>query len=220
MSNLRKRIKERVDRVREHNPDSNVLKIWFLIFIELGLAFQRLLMAKYYLQRCAKVGVFVSVNGKPKIKNQGQIYLGDEVRIWSNVYQAKIFVERGAVLRVGDNTRLNGCHISASYMITIGNNVRIAPEVLIIDSDYHSVQDHFAVGKKCPIVIEDDVWLASRSMILKGVRVGKGAVVAAGAVVTKDVPPYSVVAGVPAKVIQYLKNPEEQNITIEINTDF
>ena len=59
-----------------------------------------------------------------------------------------------------------------------------------------------AEGKSKPIIIEDDAWLATRCMVLKGVTIGKGAVVAAGAVVTKDVPPYTMVAGVPAKAIK------------------
>ena len=54
-----------------------------------------------------------------------------------------------------------------------------------------------------PVVIGDDVWIGARSIILKGVHVGKGAVIAAGAVVTKDVPEYAIVGGVPAKVIKY-----------------
>jgi len=53
-----------------------------------------------------------------------------------------------------------------------------------------------------PVVIEDDVWIAARSIILPGVTIGKGAVIAAGAVVTKDVPPYTVVGGVPARKIK------------------
>jgi acetyltransferase-like isoleucine patch superfamily enzyme len=108
---------------------------------------------------------------------------------------------------VGHNTRINGAHISASTSISIGANVRIAPYAIIIDDDYHDVKDHFGTeGKKSPIVIEDNVWIAMDAKILKGVRVGKGSVVATSAVVTKDVPPYCVVAGVPAKVIKKLEN--------------
>jgi maltose O-acetyltransferase len=84
--------------------------------------------------------------------------------------------------------------------------VRIAPYVIIIDDDYHDVQDHFgAVGKKSPIVIEDNVWIAMDAKILKGVTVGKGSVIATSAVVTKDVPPFSIVAGIPAKVIKQVQ---------------
>lgn len=133
------------------------------------------------------------------------MYVADEVRIWSYVNKAKIFVEKTGVLHIGKNSRINGCHISVSEKVTIGNNVRIAPYVIIIDDDYHDVADHFAeTSKKGAITIEDDVWLAMSCKIMKGVTVGKGSVVAMGALVTKDVPPYTVVAGVPAKVIKQI----------------
>ncbi|MBP9873243.1 MAG: hypothetical protein KBC60_04350 [Haliscomenobacter sp.] len=76
-----------------------------------------------------------------------------------------------------------------------------------MDSDFHGLDHNQMGGNSKPVILEDHVWLATRSMVLKGVRIGKGAVVAAGAVVTKDVPPYTVVAGVPAKVIKHLPRP-------------
>jgi acetyltransferase-like isoleucine patch superfamily enzyme len=76
---------------------------------------------------------------------------------------------------------------------------------LILDSDFHDVHNHTGEGKKGNIVIGDNVWIASRATILKGVTIGEGSVIAAGSVVTKDVPPYCVAAGVPAKVIKRLK---------------
>jgi len=165
----------------------------------------RLLQAKLYLRSCNKVGKLVTCNLKPLLKNRGKIEIGDNVRIWSNINRAKIFVERNAELIVGDNTRINGAHISVSTKVIIGNNVRIAPYVLIMDDDYHDIGDHFSgSGKKMPIIIEDNVWLASNAKILKGVTIGRGSVVATGAVVTKNVPPFTVVAGVPAKVIKNL----------------
>ncbi|MFC5535793.1 acyltransferase [Rhodocytophaga aerolata] len=73
-----------------------------------------------------------------------------------------------------------------------------------MDNDFHGVENRATPEKPAPVIIEDNVWLATRCTILKGVTIGKGAVVAAGAVVTKDVPPYTLVGGVPAKVIRYL----------------
>jgi maltose O-acetyltransferase len=87
-------------------------------------------------------------------------------------------------------------------LVKIGENVRIAPYTIILDSDFHDIKDHFADGPSKPVIIEDNVWLATRCTILKGVRIGKGSVVAAGSVVTKDVPPNCIVAGVPARVIK------------------
>lgn len=84
--------------------------------------------------------------------------------------------------------------------LMIGNNVDIAQEVNIWTEqhDYNS-SSYQAIG--APVVIEDYVWLASRSTVLPGVTIGRGAVVACGAVVTKDVPALTIVGGVPAKVI-------------------
>jgi tetrahydrodipicolinate N-succinyltransferase len=66
----------------------------------------------------------------------------------------------------------------------------------------------YEASSKGDIVVDDDVWIGYRAMILSGVHIGQGAVVAAGAVVTKDVPPYAIVGGVPAKVIKYRFSPE------------
>jgi acetyltransferase-like isoleucine patch superfamily enzyme len=167
---------------------------------------KQMLLGKWYLRKCNKKGSLISVNKKPLIVNKGYIELGDEVRIWSNINKAKIFVDKGAELIVGNNSRLNGSHISVSNRVIIGNNVRIAPYNIIIDNDFHKVDDHFSdEGTKKPIAIEDDAWITMNCTIMKGVTIGRGAVVASGSVVTKDVPPYTVVAGVPAKVIKTIK---------------
>lgn len=159
-------------------------------------------IAKWHLRRCTRIGKFVSVKGKPIVINKGEIVLGDEVRVWSSIVTAKLYTGKGGKLIVGRNSRLNGVHIDARVLVQIGDNVRMAPYTIILDSDFHDVKDHFSDGLSKPTIIEDNVWLATRSTILKGVRIGKGSVVAAGAVVTKDVPPNCIVAGVPAKVIR------------------
>lgn len=84
--------------------------------------------------------------------------------------------------------------------LTIGKNVTIAYEAIVwtLNHDYNDI--HFC-GKGAPVVINDYAWICSRSIILPGITIGEGAVVASGAVVTKDVPPYAVVAGVPARII-------------------
>jgi acetyltransferase-like isoleucine patch superfamily enzyme len=91
--------------------------------------------------------------------------------------------------------------------IFIGDNCLISQQVSIISSD-HSIKKEELIKtqlwiKKGDIVIEDDVWIGCASQILSGVRIGKGAVIAAGSLVNKDVPSYAIVAGVPAKVIKY-----------------
>ncbi len=164
------------------------------------------LIAAYWYLSSAERGKMVSVQGKPFVRNKGKIILGDRVRVWSIFQQVKLSVRRGGILTVGNNSRLNGVHIAVRKEIRIGNNVRIAPYVLIMDSDFHDVNNHFSEdGKTDSVIIHDNVWIATKATILKGVTIGEGAVIGACALVTKDVPPYTVVAGVPAKIIKYLK---------------
>jgi len=75
-----------------------------------------------------------------------------------------------------------------------------------MDCDFHGVDNRTETAPAAPIIVEDDVWLATRVTILKGVRIGRGSVVAAGAVVTKDVAPYTLVGGVPARLIRSLNS--------------
>ena len=102
---------------------------------------------------------------------------------------------------VGDHTIINRrCTLDGRGGLRLGNNVSLSPEVMLITSNHLKDDPDFGIEDK-PIVIEDYAWVGSRAIILPGVTIGKGAVVAAGAVVTKDVPAYAVVGGVPAKII-------------------
>ena len=113
-----------------------------------------------------------------------------------------------AIITIGDNVGVSGCTISSHKKVTIGNNVLIGSGALITDSDAHSLDwVERRVGKcgmSAPVVIEDDVFVGARSIILKGVTIGRGAVIGAGAVVAMDVPPMSVVVGNPARVVRRL----------------
>jgi acetyltransferase-like isoleucine patch superfamily enzyme/coenzyme F420-reducing hydrogenase beta subunit len=91
--------------------------------------------------------------------------------------------------------------ITCASRVTIGKGCAIARDVIIRDYDAHTIEKSgFEIAK--PINIGNHVWIGNRAMILKGVTIGEGAIIAAGSIVTKNVPPYSVVAGIPAKVIQ------------------
>jgi acetyltransferase-like isoleucine patch superfamily enzyme len=115
--------------------------------------------------------------------------------------------EPGEGLMVGDHSNIGPyCYIGCSGHISIGNNVMISPRVSIyaenhVFEDAHNTIKSQGVQRQS-VVIEDDCWIASNSVILAGVTIGKGSVVAAGSVVTHDVPPYSIVAGVPARLIK------------------
>lgn len=193
-------LKAKLKAFRENNPDASV----FAFAKSIWLGIWRVGMGRIYLRGC-KVGNLVSVNGRPVVDNQGEMEFGDEVRIWSTIIQAKLYTGKGGKLIVGRNSRLNGVHIDVRELVVIGQNVRIAPYTIIMDSDFHDINNHFADGASKAIIISDDVWIATRSTILKGVTIGKGSVVATGSVVTRDVPDYTIVAGVPAKVIKKLR---------------
>jgi len=116
------------------------------------------------------------------------------------------FFGSGKGIRIGSRSGL-GIHCRVQGPLIIGNNVMMGPDVMIYTSNHRFDRTDIPMidqGNTEPkaVVIEDDVWIAARAIILPGVRIGKGAVIAAGAVVTKDVPPYTVVGGVPARKIK------------------
>lgn len=107
----------------------------------------------------------------------------------------------GCSIEVGDNTVINrGCYLDGRTGIAIGNNVNVSFQCCIItlQHDAKSTDFHCVAGKVC---IEDHAWIGARALILSGVTIGEGAVVGAGSVVTKDIPPYAIVAGTPARKI-------------------
>jgi maltose O-acetyltransferase len=114
-------------------------------------------------------------------------------------WRTRFYAPHGITL--GNNTILgNDLFLDGRFGLTIGDNVNLGGETAIFTAEHDPNDPDFAmVG--APVVIEDYVYVASRSTILPGVRIGKGAVVALGAVVTRDVPEYTIVGGVPAKVI-------------------
>jgi len=113
----------------------------------------------------------------------------------------KIYIMNANLLTVGKNSHINrGCLVDCRGRVTIGDSVSVSHNVNIVTGG-HSMNTSDFIGQFKPIVIDDYAWIGVSSTILQGVHIGKGAVVAAGAVVTKDVEPYTVVAGVPAQKI-------------------
>ena len=94
-----------------------------------------------------------------------------------------------------------GCVLDARGEITLGNNVNLAPEVMVLTASHDPDDESFA-GIEKPVVVEDYAWIATRSLILPGVTIGRGAIVGAGSVVTKNVEPGTIVAGNPARLIR------------------
>jgi maltose O-acetyltransferase len=110
-------------------------------------------------------------------------------------------------VRIGPDSLINrGCVLDARGPLRIGAHVSISPHVAILTTQ-HLMDDPRFITETKPVVIEDYAWIGMRAMILPGVTIGEGAVVAAGAVVSRDVEPYTVVGGVPAKPIGRRKRP-------------
>jgi acetyltransferase-like isoleucine patch superfamily enzyme len=105
-------------------------------------------------------------------------------------------------LEIGNDSVINAkCRLDTRENIKIGNNVSISNEVIILTADHDMDSPHFT-GRNFPITIADYVWIGTRAMLLPGVTLGIGSVVAAGAVVTKSVDSYKVVGGIPARIIK------------------
>lgn len=116
-----------------------------------------------------------------------------------------------AVVRIGEGTWINNgfCCIAEHSSISIGANCLIGANVEVLDSDFHGLRlDERSMSKPewaAPVVIEDRVFVGSNVRILKGVRIGMGAVIANSSLVTSDIPPMTVAGGIPAKVLRTLE---------------
>lgn len=134
---------------------------------------------------------------------------------------------------VGKNTygRLRIISFNDSHKLRIGNFVSMADDItFLLDSDHYlnhvstfpmkvqvTKELQMEAISKGDIIVDDDVWIGYGATILSGVHIGQGAVVAAGSVVTKDVPPYAIVGGVPAKVIKYRFSPEVIGLLLKLD---
>ena len=112
-------------------------------------------------------------------------------------------LELGDTIDIGEFT-----HIRADGGVRIGDRVLIASRVTIASRAHPIPLPRWGVTKDAPIVIEDDVWLGAGAIVLPGVTIGRGSVVAAGAVVTKSIEPFTLVAGVPARPIRQVPEGE------------
>ncbi|MCY1635005.1 acyltransferase [Marinifilum sp. D737] len=149
-----------------------------------------------------KLGENISIRDYTNIKGKN-INIGDNVFIHENV-----FIRGLEYINIGEGTTINR-NTSILDKVNIGKFCSIAPNVVIVGSNHNYENKNELIkqqGSECiGITIEDDVWIATNVSILDGVTVGKGSIVAAGAVVNKNIPEYSIVAGVPARVMKKRK---------------
>lgn len=134
------------------------------------------------------------------VRKQGVISVGPRTTVWPDVKLSCVGAPgRTAHLKIGSHCSIGDrTEIHCGESVTIGERVIIGWDCNILDRDYHSVNG--TEERTDPVHIGNRVWIGCRCIILKGVSIGDGAVVAAGSVVTKDVPPRVLVVGNPAQV--------------------
>lgn len=161
------------------------------------------LLGRWRLRRCTRVGGLPRVYGRPRITNLGEILIGDRFLFFSTTVTSEMVAHPGGRLEIGNGVFLNyGASLSAHRLVQIGDGCQIGSYACLMDNDYHSVEDRNKPGESRPIVLGRNVWLGVRVIVLKGVTIGENAVIGAGSVVTKDIPADCVAAGVPARVIR------------------
>ena len=151
-------------------------------------------------------------NGKTRFSSRSGRNLHRFGRLFFGKIKIRFSVWDSPQLSIGDSTFIgHGCSIYTAKSVRIGNHCLIAGGVSIRDYDGHSIdylarRDHKAISDQeiKPVIIEDDAWVGSRAVILKGTTIGSRSIVAAESVVTRDVPPDCVVGGNPAKIVKQL----------------
>ena len=165
---------------------------------------------KIYMEKNSKVRCLgkltIGVKEHPKSKAETRLSLKKDAQL---CVKSNFRVGSGTDIRIFNNAKLtlgsgyiNGfSQIVCAKNIEIGNDVAIARDVIIRDTDAHDILDGKHQKIK-PVKIGNHVWIGAKAMIMKGVTIGDGSIIAAGAIVTKDVPEKCIVAGVPAKIIK------------------
>lgn len=166
-------------------------------------------IAKIFRDPMVTLGQHVKIHHDAKVESRlgGRINIGDQTEIWDGV----LILGYGGNVQIGSHCNINPYTIIYGVGETfIGNNVLIAGHTMIIPTNHRyenplvPIREQGIISKG--IRIEDDVWIGHGCTILDGVTIGEGSVVAAGSVVSKSVPPFTVVGGVPASYLKNRKN--------------
>ena len=147
-----------------------------------------------------------TLNWRFSVQGEGKIFCDDGCNLWAHEeYNRFQTYSKDAVIRIGKNCRLNGALLQAREKILVKKNCLLG-STIIMDTDFHHADPKRRTETKNiptkPVHIEENVWLAGQSVVLKGVEIGENAVVAMRAVVSKNVEKNTVVAGNPAKEVK------------------
>lgn len=153
----------------------------------------------------AKTPFSVRVRGRIKLSGGGEVVLGEGVSFNGTVVPIELVTYDSGRIEIGQHTFINyGSSIAARVSVKIGSHCHLGHYMFVMDNNQHDVVRHTELPPSAPVVIEDNVWIGSKVVILPGVRIGSRAVIGAGSIVTKDIPPRCVAAGNPARVIRHL----------------
>jgi maltose O-acetyltransferase len=144
----------------------------------------------------------------PDIYNEGKILIGANCSFRSFRLPQHITVYKNASLEIGYNAFLNdGVNICATQSIRIGHHAKVGDMTYIYDTDFHEISPDAPI-KHAPVYIGNNVWIGAKSIILPGAVIGDHSVIAAGSIVTGEIPAKSLAAGSPARVVKTLNVPD------------
>jgi acetyltransferase-like isoleucine patch superfamily enzyme len=139
---IKRKLANKRAKIKNDYPKASYFINTLLFIKEIFVSAIRYVISRYKLRNVNVIGKYPFVIGSPILKTFGKVYIGDYLNITSNIVRTKIIVESNAILILGNDVRINGAHISVSSQVTIGDQVSIAPYTLIMDNDYHTIEDN------------------------------------------------------------------------------
>lgn len=199
----------------------NVIGRCLSIFLPISLFFNRLLKKIYTAYRAPGFKhfgknslirpCFNALRGEKYISVGESCYIGKLVQLTATDSFGELRFTPKII--IGDNCSIGDfSHVTAINEIRLGNNVRMGKNILITDNSHGSsdldmldIAPNFRpLVSKGPVIIDDNVWIGAKACIMPGVHIGRGAIIGAGSVVTKDIPPFAIAVGSPARVIRII----------------
>jgi acetyltransferase-like isoleucine patch superfamily enzyme len=174
-------------------------------FVSMIVDFGHIMNAQLRFLGKAKAPFSVRLRGRAHLRGSGEIVLNEGVSLNGTVVPIELITYESGRIEIGKHTFINyGSSIAARASVAIGSYCHLGHYMFVMDNDQHDVIRHNELPPSKPVVIEDNVWIGSKVVILPGVRIGTRAVIGAGSIVTKDIPPRCVAAGNPARVLRHL----------------
>jgi FkbH-like protein len=162
--------------------------------------------AQWQVRKCTKVGAGPRVKGRMRVENHGSITIGERFSVVSRWIPLELLTGPRGRIEIGNHVWANfGAMISAQASVSIGDRVMIGQHTIVADTAFPDHPNAEADPTARPIEIGNDVWLAGRVTVYPGVRIGAGAVIMAGSIVTEDIPPSVIAGGIPARPLWKVK---------------